>query len=165
MPQSAHCDCEGWLRFLDAKQTTRHKVSAIEEFESCREEMSDQTSVRPGGAPPGTNQEERMPSSILVKPLQEKNAFRTRISYSRREGVTEFNHGWTLAARPKRQGRSRGYSGFQGLCPGLLNSLPGFQVGRLSPLATVQPTWKRRRRSSTAPDKSQSGLMVSETLW
>ncbi len=45
-----------------------------------------------------------------------------------------------------------------------LNSVPGFHSGHFSPCATRWPTWKSRRRSSTAPDKSQSGFTSSETL-
>src|SRR5437763_1252713 len=46
-----------------------------------------------------------------------------------------------------------------------LNSVPGFHSGYLSPCATVWPTMKRSCASSTAPDKSQSGLTSSEGLW
>src|SRR6185437_1866292 len=46
-----------------------------------------------------------------------------------------------------------------------LNSVPGFQVGSESALATVSPTLNSTRKSSTAPDRSQSGDTSSDGWW
>ncbi len=46
-----------------------------------------------------------------------------------------------------------------------LNSVPGFHCGYRLSCATLYPISKKTRRSSTAPERSQSGFTSSDGLW
>ena len=54
-----------------------------------------------------------------------------------------------------------------GRCASLIarNSLVSLHAGHTSPAASCAPMWYRNVRSSSAPDRSQSGFTSSDTLW